>query len=71
MFSIYFVQSSNLVDFSFLFKLDTESNGVISNGVVSSEFLEKDPSGLHAGIKVQNIRKTFSTEKGNGFFVPF
>uniref|UniRef100_A0A6P8HMV1 ATP-binding cassette sub-family A member 3-like isoform X2 n=1 Tax=Actinia tenebrosa TaxID=6105 RepID=A0A6P8HMV1_ACTTE len=45
-------------------QLDAESNGVVSNGVVSSEFLEKDPSGLHAGIKVQNIKKSFSTEKG-------
>ena len=29
-----------------------------------SEFLEKEPVGLEAGIEIRNLKKVFNTEKG-------
>ena len=47
----------------------SKSYGAVSDVVDADGFFEKNPVGLNAGVRMNNLKKVFSTEKGN-YFVP-
>ena len=57
-----------LDDESPLMNGSTKHYGAMSNDTDADCFFERDPVGLNVGVRISNLKKVFSTEKGR-FFV--